>query len=190
MKVFSTAAVFLCVIGAAAFAQSTSVQQVGSLAYRDVNHSIPGMSFGLGMFAYRQSTAVSAATSHGNASLIGQVLKHSRSSASLGLWPSAYPSYGTPSGFRRPAPFMHSSSDHGSRCLSGALEPFQVASCIGLPGFDKAAINRLENMAAHFMRHYNWQGNMGVNRACVRSLSCSSVYERSVLQRMAVRPPN
>lgn len=189
MKVISAGAFFLCLLNAQAFAQSTSFQQIGPATYEHVNRSIPRISFLLGMFAYEQPT-VNAATSQAHAPLIGQIFKDGRSSASLRLWPSAYRSYGTPAGFLIPAPFAYKSFDHGTRCFSGALKPLQVVSCIALPGFDRPALTRVENIAAHVMRHYDWQGGVGVNRTCVRSLSCSSIYEKSVLQRMAVRSPN
>lgn len=189
MKVFSTAALLFCVLSPNAFAQSIAFQQVGPLAYQHLKHSVPGASFWLATFTYDQPPVVNAATSQTNARLIGQVFKDSRSSASLRLWPSAYRS-GSPAGSVVPPRFVYTNFDHGSRCFSGALEPFQAASCIGLPGFERPAISRLQNVAAHLMRHYHWQGNVGMNRTCVRSLSCSSVYEKSVLQRMTVRPPN
>lgn len=190
MKVISTAAFFLCLLNAEAFAQSTRFQQIGPATYEHVNRSIPRISFRLGMFAYDQPTAVNATISQSHAPLIGQTFKDGRSSASPRLWPSAYGSYGIPAAFPVPAPFAYKSFDHGTRCFSGALKPFQVVSCIALPGFDRPALNRVENIAAHVMRHYDWKGNVGVNRTCVRSLSCSSIYEKSVLQRIAVRSPN
>ena len=189
MKVFSTVALCLCVLSTEAFAQSTTFQKVRPFADQHVNHSTLGTSLRLGVFAYDQPIALNAATSQTDAPLIGQVSQDGTSGVPLRVWPSAYRSYGTPARSAVPGPFAYTSVEHGTRCLSGALEPFQVASCIGLPGFDRPAITRLQSVAARIMRHYNWQGNMGVNRRCVRSLSCSSVYEKSVLQRVAVRPP-
>jgi hypothetical protein len=190
MNIFSTGALFLCVLGAEAFAQSKSVQQIGPLAYQHLNFSVAGASLRLGVATLNQRTAVNPATSQTNAPLVGQVSQDGMSGVPLRLWPPAYRSFRTPAKSAVSAPFAYTTVEQDTRCSSGVLEPFQVASCIGLPGFDRPAITRLQNLAAHVMRHYNWQGNVGMNRTCVRSMSCSSLYEKSVLQRMAVRPPN
>ena len=186
MKAFSTAIFFLSVLSAEAFAQSTKFQQVGPLAYKHLNYSAVYGSFPLGVLVYYQPIAPDASTSQTTVPLIGHV---GISSTPPRLW-SYFWSYGTPAKSLGSVPFAYRTFDHGTRCSGGALEAFQIASCMGLLGLDRPALNRFQNVVVHVMRHYSSQEAVHVNRECVRSLSCSNLYEKSVVQRMAVRPPD
>lgn len=104
------------------------------------------------------------------------------------FWPR-FPSYRTPADSVASAPFSYRSFDHGTQCSDEILEAFQIASSIGLPGFDRPAFNRIQNVVVHIARHYGSEETVRVNRDCVRSLSCSSLYEKSVIQRIPLRPP-
>jgi hypothetical protein len=186
MKAFPTAIFFLSLLSAEAFAQSTKFQQVGPLAYKHLNHSAVYASFPLGVLVYYQPMVPDASTSQTTVPLIGHV---GTSSTPPRLW-SYFPSYGTPAKSLGSVPFAYRSFDHGTRCSRGTLEASQIASCIGRLEFDRPALNRFQNVVVHVMRHYASQEPVRVNRECVRSLSCSSLYEKSVVERMAVRPPN
>ncbi|MBV9498339.1 MAG: hypothetical protein JO138_03090 [Acidobacteriaceae bacterium] len=185
VKAFSTAIFFLSLLSAEAFAQSTPFQQVDPLTYEHFNHSAEHASFRLGVLVYYQPMVVDAPTSQTTVPLIGHVRT---SSTPPRLW-SYFPSYGTPVKPLGSVPFAYRNFDHGTGCSGGGLEAFQIASCMGLLEFDRPALNRLQNVIVHVMRHYSSQEAVRVNRECVRSLSCSNLYEKSVVERMAVRPP-
>ena len=185
MKVFAAPILFLSLLSTEAFAQSTTFQQVGPLAYEHLNNSAARASFRLGVAVYYQPIVVDAPTSQTTIPLIGQV---GISSKPPRLWPY-FPSYGIPAKSLGSAPFAYRRFDHGTRCSGGTLEPFQIASCISVLGFDSPALNHVQNVVVHAMRHYSWQEAVRVNRDCVRSLSCSSLYEKAAVRRIALRPP-
>ena len=185
MKVFSTAILFLSLFSGEALAQNTTFPQTGGLAYEHLNYSAAGASFLLGVAAYHEPVVVDAPTSQITASLMG----HFGPSTTPPRLLPYFPSYTTPA-FQASLPFTYRCFDGGTRSSGEILEAFQIASSIGLPGFDGPALNRVQNMVVHVMRHYDWHEAVRVNRDCVRSLSCSSLYEKSLVQRMALRPPN
>ena len=184
MKVLAAPILFLSLLSTDAFAQSTTFQRVGTLAYERLNNSVAHASFRLGVAAYYQPVVVDATTSQTTIRLIGQV---GTSRTSPRLWPYL-PSYTTPA-FRASLPFTYRSFDGATESSGAVLEAFQIAGSIGLLGFDRPALNHVQNVVVHVMRHYSWQEAVRVNRDCVRSLSCSSLYEKSVVQRIALRPP-
>lgn len=180
------AILFIFLLCADALAQSATFHQVGPLASDHLNHSAEDPSFGLGVPAYYQPIVVNARTSQTTVPLIGQV-----GSSSMPPRLSPYfPSHATPAKSLASVPFTYRTFDHGSRCFGGRLGTVQVASCIGLLGFDRPELNRLQNVVVHVMRHYTWREAVHVNHTCVRSLSCSSLFEKSVVERIALRPPN
>jgi hypothetical protein len=186
VKSFSTTIFFLSLLSSEAFAQSTKFQQVGPFAYEHFNQPAEHASFRLGVLVYYQPIVVDAPTSQTTVPSIG----HVGTSSTPPRLSSYFPSYGTPPKSLDSVPFAYRTFDHGTWCSGGALEAFQIASCMGLLGFDRPALNRFQHVIVHVMRHYASQEAVHVNRECVRSLSCSSLYEKSVVQRMAVRPPN
>ena len=186
VKAFSTAIFLLSLLSAEAFPQSTNFQYFGPLAYEHFNHSVEHALFRLGALVYYRSIVVDAPTSRTTVPLVG----HVGISSTPPRLSSYFPSYSTPAKSLRSVPFAYRSFDPGTRCSGGALEACQIASCIGLLGFDRPALNRFQNVVVHVMRHYGSHEAVRVNRECVRSLSCSSLYEKSAVERMAVRPPN
>jgi hypothetical protein len=183
MKAFSTAIFFLSLLSSGAFAQSTNFQQVGPLAYEHFNHSAEQASFRLGVLVYYQPMVADACTSQTTVPLIGPVIGHvGTSSTPPCLW-SYFPSYGSAATSLGSVPFAYRSFDHGTRCSGGASEASQIASCMRVLGLDRPALNRFESVVVHVMQHYGSQEAVRVNRECVRSLSCSSLYEKSVVDR-------
>src|SRR5262252_7718539 len=153
MKGFPTTIFFLSFLSVEAFAQSTSFQQVGPLAYEHLNHSAAHTSFLLGVPASYQPIVVDAHTSRTTVSLIGHV---GTSSTPSRLWPY-FPTYTTPPKSLGSGPFAYRTFDHSTQCSSGVSEPFQIARCIRFLGFDRPALNRFQNVVVHVMRHYSWQ---------------------------------
>jgi hypothetical protein len=189
MKVFCTAILFVHVSSAAVFAQSTTFQQIGLFTYGGFGHSLTSASLQRA-FCYNHVTDTHIATSQSIALFTGRLYNKETSSRSLRPWRPDYPSYATAAGSLVSAPLAHTSFDNSTPCSGGALEAFQIASCIGLLGFDTPAFNRVQKLVVHVMRHYSWQEAERVNRECVRSLSCSSLYEKSAVQRRALKPPS
>lgn len=185
MKVFAAPILFLCLLSVEAFAQSTTFQQVGPLAYERFNNPVAGASFRLGVAAHYDPIAVNAPGSQAAVHLIGQV---GTPNTLPRLWPH-FSSYGTLADSVASAPFSYRSFDQGTQRSDEIREAFQIASSIGFLGFDGPAFNRIQNMVVHIARHYGSQEAVRVNRDCVRSLSCSSLYEKSVIQRIPLRPP-
>ena len=186
MKLFFTAILFLSLTTAEALAQSTIFQQAGPLVYEHLNHAGAHASFNIRVAAHYHRLAADAPRSHTAVPLIRHI---GTSSTQPRLWPQ-FPSYGMPPADSvASVPFAYRTFDHRTRCSGGAVEPFQIASCIGSLGFDTPALNRVQTVVVHVMRHYSSQEAVRVNRDCVRSLSCSSLYEKSVVQRIALRPP-
>lgn len=189
MKVLCTTILFLYLSSAAVFAQSTRFQQIGLFTYDRFDPSFASASLQPGRFAYTQVTDADVATSQSNGLFPCRLYNKDTSGRSLRPWRAEYSSYARPAGSLVSAPFAYTTVNHSTRCSGGALDPFRIASCIGSLGFDTPALNRVQNVVAHVMRHYSWHEAVRVNRDCVRSLSCSSLYEKSVVQRMALRPP-
>ncbi len=168
-RVCCLAILFLPLLGAEAFAQSTTFQYAGPLAHEHLNNSATPASVQHGV------TAIPLLPYRGTSTKPAQMWTYLRS-------------YRAPANSRASVSFGYSSFGQGSAC-SGALKPFQIASCIGLIGLGSSALNRVQNVVVHIMRHYDWQEAVRVNRDCARSLSCSSLYEKSAIRRIALRPP-
>ena len=185
-KAFFTAIFFHSLLTAEAFAQNSRFQLAGPLVYEHLNHSMADTSFQLSGRVYYEPIVVDAPTSQTTVPFIGHVRA---STTPPHLWPY-FPSYGTPAKSLNAVPLAYRSFDRCTRRVGGASDGFQIASGIGFLGFDRPALHRLQNVVVHAMRHYSWQEAVRVNRECLRSLSCSSLYEKSLVQRMTVRPPN
>jgi hypothetical protein len=189
MNVFCTAILFLCLSNPALLGQSTTFQQIDLFTYGRSDHSFTSASL-QPAFTYNHVTYADVAASQSIGLFMRRFYNKGTSSRSLRPWRSDYQTYATAAASRVSTPFAHTSFDKSTRCSGGRLEPSQIASCIGLLGFDRPALNRVQKLAVHVMRHYSWEEGMRVNRECVRSLSCSSLYEKWAVQRRALKPPN
>lgn len=189
MNVFCTAILFLCLSSPALLAQSTTFQQMDLFTYARFDRLLTSAS-SQPAFTYKHVTYADLATSQSIGLFTGRLYNKATPSRLLRPWGSGYPTYARAAGSLVSTPFAHTSFDNSTPCSGGTLEPSQIASCIGLLGFDNPALNRVQKLAVHVMRHYSWEEGMRVNRECARSLSCSSLYEKSAVQRRALKPPN
>ncbi len=184
---------FVFLASALGFAQSGTSQQNRPFLYRHHVYIGMGALLRVGAPTDYHPTAAEAGTLQIPAPFTRRFYDEGASSASRRLRPLDYSHAGCDVSARAhaSAQLVYRSVDYETRCFDQEFKPFQHACCRTVREFDRPALNRLQKLIIHAaMQHYGLQGGQALNRECVRSLSCGTLYQQSVLQRLAVKPPN
>ena len=80
-------------------------------------------------------------------------------------------------------PFSYKLSKSADQYFPIRIGPLRYTFWSQTPGHDRPAGGALQNFVDGVMRHYANHPVMPLNDACVRSLTCNSLYERSVRRR-------